>query len=238
MTGRTLAANPSAAALFAAKARCRASPSFGLPRRLPRAFAACRASLVRWAIISRSCCATAARMWIVSLLACGLSTATNSTPESIRVAMNARFRDRRSSFAITSLARCFLHAVKAAASWGRSLRLLTTMAVEALLDGEAETLTRKAIELAKAGDLAALRVCLDRIAPPRKDRPVLFELPPVTSAADAVQASGALVAAVAEGELTPSEAGELGKLVEAYIKALEATDFAERLDKLERMTNR
>src|SRR6266849_6025271 len=49
--GRTLAANPSAAALFAAKARCRASPSFGLPRRLPRAFAACRASLVRWAII-------------------------------------------------------------------------------------------------------------------------------------------------------------------------------------------
>jgi hypothetical protein len=74
--------------------------------------------------------------------------------------------------------------------------------------------------------------------PPRKDRPVLFGLPPITSAADAVQASGALVAAVAEGELTPSEAGELGKLVEAYVKALEATEFDERLGKLERMTNR
>jgi hypothetical protein len=108
----------------------------------------------------------------------------------------------------------------------------------ALLDGEAETITRKAIQLAKEGDLTALRLCLDRIAPPRKDRPVLFELPPITSAADAVQASAALVAAVAEGELTPSEAAELGKLVEAYVKALEATDFAERLDKLERMTNR
>jgi hypothetical protein len=46
------------------------------------------------------------------------------------------------------------------------------------------------------------------------------------------------VAAVAEGELTPSEAGELGKLVEAYVKALEATEFDERLGKLERMTNR
>jgi hypothetical protein len=67
-------------------------------------------------------------------------------------------------------------------------------------DFEAETITRKAIELAKEGDLTALRLCLDRIAPPRKDRPVLFELPPITSAADAVQASGALVAAVAEGE--------------------------------------
>jgi Family of unknown function (DUF5681) len=69
----------------------------------------------------------------------------------------------------------------------------TTLAVEALLDAEAETLTRKAIELAKAGDLAALRVCLDRIAPPRKDRPVLFELPPVSSAADAAKAAASTI---------------------------------------------
>jgi hypothetical protein len=113
-----------------------------------------------------------------------------------------------------------------------------TLAVEALLDGEAETITRKAIELAKDGDLSAVRLCLDRIAPPRKDRPVLFELPPVSSAADAADAAAALLEAVAGGDLTPAEASELGKLIEAYIKALEATDFAERLDKLERMTNR
>jgi hypothetical protein len=98
-----------------------------------------------------------------------------------------------------------------------------------LLDGEAETITRKAIELAKDGDLPALRLCLDRIAPPRKDRPVLFELPPVSSAADAAKAAAALLEAVAVGDLTPAEASELGKLIEAYITALEATDFAERL---------
>jgi Family of unknown function (DUF5681) len=120
----------------------------------------------------------------------------------------------------------------------KGARNKTTLAVEALLDGEAETLTRKAIELAKAGDLAALRVCLDRIAPPRKDRPVLFELPPISSAADAAIAAAALLEAVAVGDLTPAEASELGKLIEAYVKALEATDFAERLSKLERMTNR
>ena len=120
----------------------------------------------------------------------------------------------------------------------KGTRNRTTMAVEALLDGEAEAITRKAVELAKGGDLTALRLCLDRIAPPRKDRPVLFELPPVSSAADAAKAAAALLEAVAVGGLTPSEASELGKLIEAYIKALEATDFAERLTKLERMTNR
>src|SRR5262245_21723466 len=120
----------------------------------------------------------------------------------------------------------------------KGTRNKTTLAVETLLDGEAETLTRKAIELAKSGDLAALRICLVRIAPPRKDRPVLFELPPVSSAADAAKAAAALLEAVAVGDLTPAEASELGQLLEAYIKALEATEFAERLAQLERKINR
>ena len=120
----------------------------------------------------------------------------------------------------------------------KGTRNKVTLAIEALLDGEAEELTRKAIELAKAGDMAALRLCMDRLAPPRKDRLVMFELPTITCAADAVKASAALVTAVAIGDLTPAEAGELGKLIEAYVRALEATDFAARLENLERANNR
>ena len=115
----------------------------------------------------------------------------------------------------------------------RGARTKITLAVEALLDGEADTITRKAIELAKAGDMAALRLCLDRIAPPRRERPVSFDLPSIASAADAARASAALVAAVASGELTPSEAAELGKLIESYIRALTASDFEARLNQLE-----
>ncbi len=75
----------------------------------------------------------------------------------------------------------------------------------ALLDGEAEALTRKVVELALAGDMAALRLCLERIAPPRRNAPVAFELPPITGAADAAQAVAAVLAAVAAGDLTPDQ---------------------------------
>jgi hypothetical protein len=115
----------------------------------------------------------------------------------------------------------------------RGSRNKTTLAVEALLEGEAEGLTRKAIELAQAGDMAALRLCLDRIAPARKDRVVNFELPVLEKASDAVAASAAIVAAVASGELTPTEASELSKVIDAFTRAIEAHEFDERLSRLE-----
>lgn len=115
----------------------------------------------------------------------------------------------------------------------KGARHKTTMAVDALLDGEAAKLTRKAVDMALAGDTVALRLCLDRIAPVRKDRPVTFTLPPITTTADVVKASAALLAAVSTGELTPSEAAELGKLVEAHVRAIEASEIEERLRRLE-----
>jgi hypothetical protein len=119
----------------------------------------------------------------------------------------------------------------------KGARNATTLAVEALLDGEAETLTRKAIELAKEGDLAALRLCLERICPPRKDRPVPFTAPAINTAADAAKAAAAIVQAVAVGELTPSEAADLTKIVESYSRILETADHEERLKKLEASLN-
>ncbi len=81
-----------------------------------------------------------------------------------------------------------------------------TQAALALLDGEAEALTRKAVEMALGGDGAALRLCLERIAPPRCDAPVTFTLPPMQSAADAAKGAAAVLAAVAAGDLPQSRA--------------------------------
>jgi len=120
----------------------------------------------------------------------------------------------------------------------RGARDATTVALEALLDGEAEALTRKAVELALAGDIQALRIYLDRILPTRKDRPVTFALPPINAAQDAATTVSAVLAAVSSGEITPTEAAEISKLIEVYVRAFETAELAERLERLEQMTSR
>jgi hypothetical protein len=74
----------------------------------------------------------------------------------------------------------------------------------------------------------ALRLCLDRIIPPRRERPARFEMPVLQSPADAVAAMAAIAAAVAQAHLTPGEAAELSNMVGNYVKSLEAAEFDER----------
>jgi hypothetical protein len=107
------------------------------------------------------------------------------------------------------------------------------VAALALLEGEADRLTRKAVEVALEGDVTALRLCLERIAPPRKDAPVTFALSPMRTAGDAAKAAGAVLEAVAEGDLTPTEGAHVMGLVDAYRRTLEAAEFEARLAALE-----
>ncbi|WP_426265159.1 hypothetical protein [Sphingomonas sp. PWP1-2] len=108
-----------------------------------------------------------------------------------------------------------------------------TVAAAAMLDGDAEALTRKAIELGLEGDTVALRLCLERLVPPRKDSPIVFDLPPVTTAADVVSASAAVLSAVGAGEISPDEAGRVMTLLTAHRAIIETSDHAERLAALE-----
>ena len=108
-----------------------------------------------------------------------------------------------------------------------------TMAAEALLEGEAETLTRKAVGLALKGDTVALRLCLERLLPPRKSRRVTFDLPTIKTTGDLLPAFAALVEAMASGELAPDEAGMIAGVLEAKRKAIETGDLEKRLAALE-----
>jgi hypothetical protein len=115
----------------------------------------------------------------------------------------------------------------------KGARNKATLAIEELLDGEAEALTRKLIEKALGGELAALRICLDRVSPPRRDRLVTIELPKIESASDALKASSAILAACAAGQLSLREAVEFQNLVSSHVRMLESNELAARLAALE-----
>jgi hypothetical protein len=115
----------------------------------------------------------------------------------------------------------------------KGARHKATVAALALLDGEAEALTRRAIELALQGDVTALRLTLERIVSPARDTPVAFPLPPMTSAAAASNAMAAVLEATATGDLTPGEGAAIAALVEQYRRTLELTELEARIAALE-----
>ncbi|MCJ2023009.1 DUF5681 domain-containing protein [Methylobacterium sp. J-067] len=115
----------------------------------------------------------------------------------------------------------------------RGSRNRSTLALEQIFEGEAEKLSRKAIEMALDGDGPAMKLCLDRLLSPRRDRSITFDLPAINSAADLPKATEAMLRAVASGEITPSEAADIGKAVSAHIEAITAADLSARLARLE-----
>ena len=86
----------------------------------------------------------------------------------------------------------------------RGSRNQSTLIMEALLEGEAEQLMRKTIDLGKEGNPIALRLCLDRLLPPRKDRPIQVTLPRLDTTKQLDSAISAILQAVSKGDLTPS----------------------------------
>ena len=109
-----------------------------------------------------------------------------------------------------------------------------TVAIEGLLEGQAEALTQTAISKALGGDSIALRLCMDRIAPPMKDKPIVFPLPRMHGAMDASEAAGSVLSAVSDGTLTPMEGTRVMDLIDSYRRTLELTDIEQRLQSLER----
>ena len=72
-----------------------------------------------------------------------------------------------------------------------------TMLAEKLMEDDAENIVRAVVSAAKAGDPTAMRLCVERLVPLRKGRPVVFDLPPVKTAADIAGAVGELARAMA-----------------------------------------
>jgi hypothetical protein len=115
----------------------------------------------------------------------------------------------------------------------KGTRHRATLIAEALIDGSGELLVKKCVEMALLGDAAAMRLVMERLCPPRRERPVSLAIPKINAASDLIAAAAALTSAVGDGEITPGEAASLSQLVANTAKAVETFELAERLAKLE-----
>ena len=109
-----------------------------------------------------------------------------------------------------------------------------TRAAMELLEGDLEAITRVCIEKAKAGDLLAVKLILDKLLPNQRERSINLKVPRVKGAQDLPQALEAVMKAVAQGEITPSEGQALTAMLEAYRKGLELTEMEARVAALEK----
>jgi hypothetical protein len=107
----------------------------------------------------------------------------------------------------------------------------STLIWQALLEDEEEQLVRKAIELAKSGDVPMLKFLLGRLLP--RERPIRVDLPDMVFADDAVEALGFIAGAVSEGKISPSEGAALATLINSYARAIDIADLVRRMDVLE-----
>lgn len=109
--------------------------------------------------------------------------------------------------------------------------------LEQMVEGEAEAVCRVVIDQAKGGDMQAARMLMDRILPPKKDRPICLALPKMENTKSAMEATSIILNAMAEGEITPAEGEAFIKIIETYNKTAEIFDYEERLKAIEAKLN-
>ena len=120
---------------------------------------------------------------------------------------------------------------------GRPLgsRNKATLVAENLLNGQSEALMKKLIERALGGDMQALGLCVGRILPVSRERPLRFPLPPLRNLKDVPRAISHIAAGVANGDLTESEARTLVDLVNSFRETHVTTDIVEDFDAVKEM---
>ena len=120
----------------------------------------------------------------------------------------------------------------------KGVRSKATQLTEQMVGNQAEQIVQRVIDGALAGDAVCLRLCMERLSPPMKDRPVNADLPALRDAVDVLTASAAVLQMVGNGDLTPSEGSALAGLVDGCRKAIETQELEKRIAALEQSVER
>jgi hypothetical protein len=109
----------------------------------------------------------------------------------------------------------------------------TALAAQQLLDEYGEALTRKCVLQALQGDKHAMRLCMERVLPVRREAAVRLKLPPVATARGVAAAEQEVVHNIASGRITPGEGEKTVNVLERLRKSIETDELLARIEKVE-----
>ncbi len=105
--------------------------------------------------------------------------------------------------------------------------------LEGRLDSEWQAVADSLVAAAKAGNAAAARAVLDRVAPRPRGRTVRLDLPRLATLDDVDAAVDSVIDAVAAGQVTPQEAATVTGILETKRRVLESRALHDRVRELE-----
>jgi hypothetical protein len=108
-----------------------------------------------------------------------------------------------------------------------------TLALEEAFDEHAEEILKEVVGRAKEGEKAAMRLCMERMLAPKRERPVAIDLPVIETPADVRKALAVVAAELAEGSLTITEATRLVGLIERMLRLVGQIEKMEQADREE-----
>lgn len=115
----------------------------------------------------------------------------------------------------------------------KGCRNRATLLALAAMEGELDAVVRVVIDAAKAGDMTAARLVVDKLVPSTKERPISISLPDINGIEDCARAQAAVIEAVSSGNLFPGEGAALSSLLENRRRSIETLELEQRITALE-----
>jgi hypothetical protein len=96
-----------------------------------------------------------------------------------------------------------------------------TLLLDGISDDDLKAIVDKLVAEAKSGDLIAIKILLDRLIPPPRCRAVALDLPPLNAGTARSKASalGAVLEAMAAGQIDTAEAEAIARLIQVTAEA-------------------
>jgi hypothetical protein len=108
-----------------------------------------------------------------------------------------------------------------------------TIAMEEAFLAQAEALVQNVVDRAMAGEPAAMRLCMERVLPVGRGRPLPIDLPTIRSAEDAQAAATVIAGALKEGAISAREAVDLLRVVEGFTRLAGAIEIIKKIARAE-----